>query len=146
MRRQSRAASHRIHSIHRKTATPYYGSGVVGSRAATGTHKEISKTIQIATFLCATVFSVLSSMIRSFVPIGERHAAPLSFPHFPSRYSLSLFPPAFDRRVRLTEIAGIDHSEYVPLAQGCMTSTTAASGPLHAAAPSCPNWCFVSSQ
>jgi hypothetical protein len=116
MRRQSRAASHRIRGIHRKTATPYHGSGVVGSRAATGTHKEINKTIQIATFLSTTVFFILSSMIVSYVPIGERHAAALSFSHFPSRYNLSLFPPAFDRHVRLTEIADIYPSEYIPLA------------------------------
>jgi hypothetical protein len=47
----------------------------VGSCAAIGTDKEINKAAQIATFLSMTKFSILSSMIVSFISIGERYAA-----------------------------------------------------------------------
>src|ERR1035437_7632297 len=68
--------------------------GVVGTCAATGTDKEINKAKQIATFLNITVFSILSSMIVSFVSISERHSHNDSV-----RSPLVLFPERLQERL-----------------------------------------------
>jgi hypothetical protein len=43
----------------------------VGTCAATGTDKKINNATQIAAFLSMTKFSILSSMIVSFIPMSE---------------------------------------------------------------------------